>query len=87
MSDQVKIVTETTCLYVIVGDILKSICHSEDIRAQCSDSEIITTALIAGLHYGSNHSDANGFVQVIKLMPKMVESIGGPKRPIQSAVA
>lgn len=76
MSDQVKIVTETTYFeYVIVDDILKSIRHSEDIRAQCSDSKIITTALAVALHYGSNHSDVIGFVKETKLMSKMVESI------------
>ena len=73
MLDQVKILTETTYLYVIVDDILKSI---QDIRAQCSDSKIITTVVLAmALHYGSNHSDVIGFVQETKLMSKMVESI------------
>ena len=72
MSDKVKIVTETTYLYVIIDDILKSLGHREHARCECSDSEVITTALCAALHFGSNHSDAIGFVQETGLMPQMV---------------
>jgi hypothetical protein len=72
MSDQVKIVTQTIYMYVFIDDVLQSIGHKTDKRAQCSDSEIITTALIAALHYGGNHADAIGFVQETGLMPKML---------------
>ncbi|WP_373513325.1 IS982 family transposase [Persicitalea sp.] len=72
MSDPVKIVTETTYLYVIIDDILKSLGHREHPGCECSDSEVITTALCASLHFGSNRSDAIGFVQETGLMPEMV---------------
>ena len=39
MSDTVKIVTETTYLYVIIDDILKSLDHREHPGCECSDSE------------------------------------------------
>lgn len=74
MSSTVKIVTETTYLYVIIDDILKGIGHREHPNCECSDSEVITTAVAAALHFGSNHSDAIGFVQETGLMPRMVET-------------
>ncbi|MPR36422.1 transposase [Salmonirosea aquatica] len=74
MSDTVKIVTETTYLYVIIDDILKSLGHRDHPACACSDSEVITTAVAAALHFGSNHCDANGFVQQTGLMPGMVEA-------------
>jgi hypothetical protein len=72
MSDRVKIVTQTIYMFVFIDDILKSIGHKTDTRAQCQDSEIITTALVAALHFGGNYADAIGFVQETGLMPTMV---------------
>ena len=69
MSDTVKIVIETTYLYVIIDDILKGIGHCEHPGCECSDSEVITTAVAAALHFGGNHSYAIGFVQETGLMP------------------
>ena len=74
MPDTVRIVTETTYLYVIIDDILKSLGHRDHPACACSDSEVITTAVAAALHFGSNHSDAIGFVQQTGLMPGMVEA-------------
>ena len=72
MSDSVKIVSQTICIFVFIDDILQSIGHNTDKRAQCDDSEIITTAMIASLHFGGNHADAIGFVQETGLMPQML---------------
>lgn len=72
MSDRVKIVSQTVCLFVFIDDILISIGHLTDKRAECDDSEILTTALVAALHYGDNHADAIGFVKETGLMPTMV---------------
>ena len=63
MSDRVKIVSQTVCLFVFIDDILISIGHLTDKRAECADSEILTTALVAALHYSGNHADAIGFVK------------------------
>ncbi len=54
MSDTVKIVKETPYLYVIIHDILQSIGHRAHPGCECSDSEVITTAL-AALYVGCNH--------------------------------
>ena len=72
MSDSVKIVSQTIFIFVFIDDILQSIGHNTDKRAQCDDSEIITTAMIASLHFGGNHADAIGFVQETGLMPQML---------------
>ena len=72
MSDSVKIVSQTICIFVFIDDILKNIGHHTDHRAKCDDSEIITTALVSALHFGGNHADAIGFVQETGLMPGML---------------
>lgn len=72
MSDKVKIVTQTIFMFVFIDDILKSLQHKTDLHAQCTDSEIITTAFVAALHFGGNHADAAGFVRESGLMPSMV---------------
>ncbi len=72
MSDSVKIVEQTIYLFVILDDILKSVGLRTDQRAQCTESEIITTAMVAALHFGGNHADAIGFVKGTGLMPGMV---------------
>lgn len=72
MSDDVKIVTQTIYMFVFIDDILKNIGHTSDIRAHCADSEIITTGMIAALHFGGNHADAIGFVKETGLMPTML---------------
>lgn len=72
MSDSVKIVEQTIYLFVILDDILCCLGHQTDKRACCSDSEIITTAMVAALHFGGNHADAIGFVKEAGLMPTMV---------------
>lgn len=55
-----------------IDDILKSLGHQEHSSRECSDSEVITTAV--ALHFGSDHSDAIGFVQESGLMPQMVQT-------------
>ncbi|MEZ4926133.1 MAG: IS982 family transposase [Saprospiraceae bacterium] len=72
MSDSVKIVEQTIYLFVILDDILCCLGHQTDKRACCSDSEIITTAMVAALHFGGNHADAIGFVKETGLMPTIV---------------
>ena len=52
MSDRVKIVSQTIFIFVFIDDVLKSIGHTTDKRADCDDSEILTTAMVAALHYG-----------------------------------
>jgi hypothetical protein len=64
-----KIIT----IYAIVDDLLKAIGHTEDIRCQMSDSEVITTALVAAIFFGGNHSQACSYMKSHKLIVKMLE--------------
>lgn len=73
MSDNVNIVNSTIFMYVFIDDILKSIGHKSDSRCQCTDSEILTTSLIASSYFGSNYSHAIGFVKHSGLMPCMID--------------
>lgn len=44
----------TLAIYCFIDDLLKSLDHKQDVRAQVSDSEVITVALIAMLYFGGN---------------------------------
>ena len=74
MSDRVKIVDQTIYLFVLLDDIFRCLGHQTDPRARCTDSEVLTTAMVSALHFGANHADAIGFVQQTGLMPTMVEA-------------
>lgn len=60
-------------IYAIVDDLLKGIGHSEDIRRQMSDAEIITTGLIAAIFFNGNHTNACSYMQDHNLIPNMLE--------------
>ncbi|MCA1850116.1 MAG: IS982 family transposase [Acidobacteria bacterium] len=62
----------TTELYCIVDDLLKAIGHLEDTRRTMSDSEVLTTALVAAQFFGSNLESARCFLQETGLMPRML---------------
>jgi hypothetical protein len=64
-----KIVT----IYAIIDDLLKAIGHTEDVRCQMSDAEIITTALVAAIFFGGNHSMACSYMKSHRLISKMLD--------------
>ena len=64
-----KIIT----IYAIVDDLLKAIGHTEDIRCQMSDAEIITTALVGSIFFGGNHSQACNYMKDHQLILKMLQ--------------
>ena len=41
-------------MYCIVDDLLKGIGHKEDSRRKVSDSEVITTSIVAALYFGGH---------------------------------
>jgi hypothetical protein len=63
-----KIIT----IYAIIDDLLKAIGHTEDSRCQMSDAEVITTALVAAIFFGGNHSMACSYMKSHKLILKML---------------
>lgn len=48
----------TIAIYCFLDDLLKALDHREDVRCQVSDAQILTTAVLAMLDYGSNYQKA-----------------------------
>jgi len=48
-------------VYCLCDDLLKGLHHYEDPQCQVWDAEIMTIALVAALHFGSNQAKANVF--------------------------
>ena len=44
----------TLAIYCFIDDLLKAMQHSEDSRCEFSDSEVVTTAIVAMLFFGGN---------------------------------
>jgi hypothetical protein len=49
----------TIAIYCFTDDLLKSINHRQDLRQLVSDSQVITTAIVAALNFGGNFEKAN----------------------------
>src|SRR5215213_1085926 len=62
----------TLAIYCFIDDLLKAMQHREDIRSQFSDSEVITTALVAMLFYGGNFERSRNFQHSSGMMPRML---------------
>jgi hypothetical protein len=69
MLSEVKIIA----LYSIVDDLLKGIAHHEPLNRKVFDSEVITTALVAGLYFGGHLDNARGFMKMTGLVPRMLD--------------
>jgi hypothetical protein len=63
-----KVVT----VYAIIDDLLKAIGHQEDSRSRMSDSEVITTAIVAAMFFGGNHQNAIDYLKQHNLIPNML---------------
>src|ERR1041384_5139417 len=62
----------TLAIYCFIDDLLKAMHHAEDLRAEFSDAEVITTALVAMLFFGGNFERARSFLQTSGMMPRML---------------
>ncbi|MGV3656884.1 MAG: transposase [Chitinophagaceae bacterium] len=60
-------------LYCIIDDILKAMRHRQDIRIKVTDSEVLTTAFVAGLYFGGHHDNARMFMKYRGLIPAMLD--------------
>ncbi len=60
-------------LYSIVDDLLKGVHHQEPLNRKVSDSEVITTALVAALYFGGHLDNARGFMKMTALVPGMLD--------------
>lgn len=62
----------TLAIYCFIDDLLKAMQHGEDSRCQFSDSEVMTTALVAMLFFGGNFERARSFLHSSGMMPRML---------------
>ena len=65
-------IDHTTVIYCIIDDLLKANGHTGDVRAELSDAEVITTALVAARYFGGNVEHARAFLLESGLMPRML---------------
>lgn len=65
-------INKVVIVYAIVDDLLKAIGHQEDNRSKMSDSEVITTAIVAAMFFGSNHQNACDYLHQHNLIPNML---------------
>jgi hypothetical protein len=66
------VIHEAIIVYTLVDDILKTIKHQEDKRRTMSDSEVITTALIAAILFAGNIEKARAILYQTGLIPDML---------------
>lgn len=62
----------TLAIYCFIDDLLKAIEHREDVRTTFSDSEVVTTAIVAMLFFGGNFERARSFLHSSGMMPRML---------------
>lgn len=65
-------IDHTTELYCIIDDLLKAIGHHEDSRRSMSDSEVLTTAIVAAFYFGGNVEHSRRFLHGTGLVPRML---------------
>jgi Transposase DDE domain len=62
----------TLAIYCFIDDLLKSLGHKQDVRAEVTDSEVITIALIAMLYFGGNFEKSRVVLSELGLMKRML---------------
>ena len=62
----------TLAIYCFIDDLLKAMQHREDSRCAFSDSEVVTTAIVAMLFFGGNFERARSLLHSSGMMPRML---------------
>jgi hypothetical protein len=62
----------TLAIYCFIDDLLKAMQHREDSRTEFSDSEVVTTAIVAMLFFGGNFERSRSFLHSSGMMPRML---------------
>src|SRR5947207_1814622 len=62
----------TLAIYCFIDDLLKAMQHREDSRTEFTDSEVVTTAIVAMLFYGGNFERSRNFLHSSGMMPRML---------------
>ncbi len=61
-------------IFCIIDDLLMGLNHYEDPQTKMSDAEVMTTAIVASLFFGGNHSTACWFLSDHNYVPYMVSA-------------
>jgi hypothetical protein len=64
--------TEIVAVYCLCDDLLKAMHHVDDRQCQMSDAEVMTTAIVAALHFGGNIELARALLKQQAYMPTML---------------
>lgn len=64
--------TQIIAIYCLCDDTLKALHHFEDSQCQMSDAEVMTTAILAALHYRGNFELARHFLAEAGYIPHML---------------
>lgn len=59
-------------VYCLTDDLLKALGHTDNAQAEMSDSEVVTTALLAALCFSGNYAEARRWLNRPDLMPRML---------------
>lgn len=59
-------------IYCLCDDVLKALDHYEDPQRQMSDAEVMTTAVVAALHFGGNWKGAREWLSSAGYIPRML---------------
>ena len=62
----------TLAIYCFIDDLLKSFEHRQDSRAEVTDSEVITIALVAMLYFGGNFEKSRLVLKELGLVERML---------------
>lgn len=54
---------QAIAIYCFLHDLLKKLHHPEDCRRQVNDAQVLTTAVLAALHFGGNYAKALCFMR------------------------
>ena len=55
--------TQIVAVFCLCDDLLKALHHREDSQCQMTDAEVMTTAIVAALHFRGNFELARHFLQ------------------------
>ena len=61
-------------IYCVCADLLNHLHHVEDKRRRMTDAEMMTTAIVAALHFGGNYEKARLFLKSHHCVPQMLGS-------------
>jgi len=64
--------TQIVAVFCLCDDMLKALHHYEDPQCQMTDVEVMTTAIVAVLHYRGNFEHARKFLKKEGYIPRML---------------